>query len=175
MLLFWNLRWLVLFFIFGQFNGQHLRETWPSLNSSTIQLLGLFQDGVNGYESPQFATHCRAMFKAAVVLSQQYNIEIDGQFIDWQVAETHSKAIHAMSGTCQAVSTSNIVGIVGPVLSRETPIIAQFGQRVGIPVISHAATDPNLSDRQVYPPFYRTAPSDNAAAIAIVKLFLRFN
>ncbi|CAF4780718.1 unnamed protein product [Rotaria sp. Silwood1] len=115
------------------------------------------------------------MFKAALLLSQQYNITIDGQFIAWQVEQTSGKAINAMSSTCQAASASNIVGIVGPVLSRETPIIAEFGERVGIPVISYAATDPDLSDRNAYPAFYRTVPSDNAAATAIVKLFLRFN
>ncbi|CAF5124887.1 unnamed protein product, partial [Rotaria sp. Silwood1] len=75
----------------------------------------------------------------------------------------------------QAASISNIVGIVGPVYSRESPIIADFGERVGIPVISYAATDPDLSDRNAYPAFYRTVPSDNAAATAIVKLFIRFN
>ncbi|CAF3473605.1 unnamed protein product [Rotaria sp. Silwood1] len=175
MLLFWNLRWLFLLFIFGQLNEPYVKASWPLSHSSTIQLLGLFQDEVNGYESPEFSSHCRAMFKAAVLLSQQYNITIDGQFIEWQVEQTSGKAINAMSGTCQAVSASNIVGIVGPVLSRETPIIAEFGERVGIPVISHAATDPDLSDRNAYPAFYRTVPSDNAAAIAIVKLFLRFN
>ncbi|CAF1139634.1 unnamed protein product, partial [Rotaria sordida] len=73
------------------------------------------------------------MFKAAVLLSQQYNITIDGQFIDWQVAQTYGKTINAMSSTCQAISSSQIVGIVGPTLSRETPIIAEFGERIGIP------------------------------------------
>ncbi|CAF0859355.1 unnamed protein product [Rotaria sp. Silwood1] len=130
---------------------------------------------MNASESFEFSSHCRAMFKAAVLLSQQYNIKIDGQFIEWQVAQTNEKAINAISSTCQAASASNIVGIVGPVLSRETPIIAEFGERVGIPVISYAATDPDLSDRNAYPAFYRTVPSDNATATAIVKLFLRFN
>ncbi|CAF3619115.1 unnamed protein product [Rotaria sp. Silwood1] len=115
------------------------------------------------------------MFKAAVILSQQYNITIEGQFIGWNVALTGGRAINAMSSTCQAASTSNIVGIVGPAYSRESPIIADFGERVGIPVISYAATDPELSDRNAYPAFYRTVPSDNAAATAIVKLFIRFN
>ncbi|CAF4659296.1 unnamed protein product [Rotaria sp. Silwood1] len=174
-LLFWNLRWLVLLSIFGQLDGQFEEETWPLSNSSTIRLLGLFQDKVNGYQSIEFSSHCRAMFKAAVILSQQYGIKIDGKFIEWQVAETHAKAINAMSSACEALSAYNIIGIVGPVLSREIPIIAEFGDKVRIPVISHAATDPNLSDRTTYPAFYRTVPSDNNAAIAIVKLFLRFN
>ncbi|CAF5078501.1 unnamed protein product, partial [Rotaria sp. Silwood1] len=130
---------------------------------------------VNASQPSEFTIHSRAMFKAAVILSQQYNITIEGQFIGWNVALTGGRAINAMSSTCQAASTSNIVGIVGPAYSRESPIIADFGERVGIPVISYAATDPELSDRNAYPAFYRTVPSDNAAATAIVKLFIRFN
>ena len=56
-----------------------------------------------------------------------------------------------------------------------TTIIADLGNKVGIPIVSYAATDPDLSDRNVYPAFHRTVPSDNSAASAIVKLFLRFN
>ncbi|CAF3826981.1 unnamed protein product [Rotaria sp. Silwood1] len=170
-----NFRSLFLLFIFGQLSQQYVKATWPSLNSSTIQLLGLFSDEVNASQPSEFTIHSRAMFKAAVILSQQYNITIEGQFIGWNVGQTGGRAIDAMSSTCQAASTSNIVGIVGPAYSRESPIIAGFGERVGIPVISYAATDPDLSDRNAYPAFYRTVPSDNAAATAIVKLFIRFN
>ncbi|CAF3623469.1 unnamed protein product [Rotaria sp. Silwood1] len=142
---------------------------------SSIQLLGLFQVEANVSESFELSSHSSAMFKAAILLSQQYNITIDGQFIQWQVVKTSGRAVHAMSSTCQAISSSYIVGIVGPILSREAPIIAEFGERIGIPVISYAATDSDLSDRNTYPAFYRTVPSDNAAASAIVKLFIRFN
>ncbi|CAF4714054.1 unnamed protein product [Rotaria sp. Silwood2] len=175
MMLLSNLRWLFLFFILGQFNRQHVEATWPLLNSSTIQLLGLFQDAANASESLEFSIHAEAMFKAAVILSQQYNITIEGKFIEWYVAQTNGKAVDAISRACQAISTCNIIGIEGPVLSGETPIIAGLGERIGIPVISYAATDPDLSDRHAYPAFYRTVPSDNIASIAIVKLFIRFN
>ncbi|CAF5178354.1 unnamed protein product, partial [Rotaria sp. Silwood1] len=134
---------------------------------SSIQLLGLFQVEANVSESFELSSHSSAMFKAAILLSQQYNITIDGQFIQWQVVKTSGRAVHAMSSTCQAISSSYIVGIVGPILSREAPIIAEFGERIGIPVISYAATDSDLSDRNTYPAFYRTVPSDNAAASAI--------
>ncbi|CAF1174440.1 unnamed protein product [Didymodactylos carnosus] len=171
-----NLWWTFLLFIFGQLDVHYVRTTWPSSNSSSIiQLLGLFQDKVNDSEPTELSVQSRAMFKAAVLLSQQYNITIEGQFIERQVAQTGGNAIDAVSSTCQVISASNIVGIVGPGLSRETPIIADFAERVGIPVISYSATDPDFSDRNAYPAFYRTVPSDNAAASAIVKLFIRFN
>ncbi|CAF2490424.1 unnamed protein product [Rotaria sp. Silwood2] len=175
MVLLRSLRWFFLLFTFGQLNEQYVRATWPLLNCSAVKLLGLFPDSVNTSERSELVIHSSAMFKAAVILSQQYNITIDEQFIGWEAVQTDGKAINAVSSTCHAISTSNIVGIVGPVLSRESPIIASFGERVGIPVISFGATDPDLSDRNAYPVFYRTVPSDYAAASAIVQLFIRFN
>ncbi|CAF1583868.1 unnamed protein product, partial [Didymodactylos carnosus] len=115
------------------------------------------------------------MFKAAVVLSQQYNMTVQGQFIGWQSTETGGDAIGALGNTCLIMSTSNIVGIVGPELSREAETIASFAKTVGIPAISYAATAPDLSSRSTYPAFYRTVPSDTMAASSIVKLFNRFN
>ncbi|CAF1226955.1 unnamed protein product [Rotaria sp. Silwood1] len=115
------------------------------------------------------------MFKAAILLSQQYHLTIEGQSIGWQTAETSGNVINALSSTCRAISTSNIVGIVGPALSREAHVIAHFAKAIGIPVISYSATDPDLSDRNIYSTFYRTVPSDNTAALSITKLFMRFN
>ncbi|CAF2960237.1 unnamed protein product [Rotaria sp. Silwood2] len=115
------------------------------------------------------------MFKAAVLLSNQYNIKIDGNFIGWQAGQTSGNIIDSLSDACRSVSQSNIVGIVGPELSREATITAPFGESIGIPVISYAATNPDLSDENAYPNFYRTVPSDNTAAIALVKLFNRFS
>ncbi|CAF1093486.1 unnamed protein product [Rotaria sordida] len=119
--------------------------------------------------------HSRAMFKAAIILSQTYNITIGEQFIGWQTVQTDANAISALRSTCLAISSSNIVGIVGPVSSREANFIADFAETVSIPVISYAATNPDLSDRNTYRVFYRTVPSDNVAAVAIAQLFTRFN
>ncbi|CAF1516821.1 unnamed protein product, partial [Rotaria sordida] len=115
------------------------------------------------------------MFKAAIILSQTYNITIGEQFIGWQTVQTDANAISALRSTCLAISSSNIVGIVGPVSSREANFIADFAETVSIPVISYAATNPDLSDRNTYRVFYRTVPSDNVAAVAIAQLFTRFN
>ncbi len=171
----WNPQLSFLLLIFGQLNVGDVRATWPSLNSSGIQLLGLFPDEVNTTDPTELSVHSRAMFKAAILLSQQYNITIEEQLIDWQTAQTGGNAIGALSSTCQVISTSNIVGIVGPAFSRETPIIADFANKIGIPVVSYAATAPDLSDRNVYHALYRTVPSDYSAAMAIVKLFIGFN
>ncbi|CAF3100389.1 unnamed protein product, partial [Rotaria sp. Silwood2] len=115
------------------------------------------------------------MFQAAIILSQQYNITIETQFIGWQSIQTGRDGTNALSNTCSVISTSNIVGMVGPEFSSESLLIAPFAAKIGIPVISHASTDPELSDRSTYSVFHRTVPSDNIAASTIVDLFIRFN
>ncbi|CAF1177565.1 unnamed protein product [Rotaria sordida] len=115
------------------------------------------------------------MFKAAILLSHQYNITIEGEFIGWQAEQTTGNIMYALNTTCHAVSVSNIVGIVGPGLSRESHVIAPFGEAVGIPVISYSATDPDLSDKYAYPNFHRTIVSDFVTATALAKLFIRYN
>ena len=115
------------------------------------------------------------MFKAAIILCQRANITVNGQAIGWKVAQTSGQVINALRSTCLAVSSSHVLGIVGPGLSREAHSISSFAQAIGIPVVSYAATDPDLSNRNMYPAFFRTVPSDQSAGKAIVKLFQRYN
>ncbi|CAF4233587.1 unnamed protein product [Rotaria sp. Silwood2] len=171
----WCFCWWILPFIFGQLNIHYAKAAWPLPNMSNVQLLGLFPDAENISEPTEFSVHPCAMFKAALVLSQQYNMKIDGQFIGWHAAQTGGNAIGALRGTCQAVATANVIGIVGPAYSREASIIAAFAHLGNIPAISYSATNPVLSDRNAYPNFYRTVSSDAAVALAIVKLFARYN
>ncbi|CAF4681601.1 unnamed protein product, partial [Rotaria sp. Silwood2] len=148
---------------------------WPSSNSSDIDLLGLFHYTPNGSNNGKLAIHARAMFKSAILLSNQYNITIDGKLIGWKERLTSGNMIDALRDTCLSVSQSNIIGIVGPELSRETLLISPFCEKLGLPVISYSATDPDLSDITTYPNFYRTVPSDNTAALTLVMLFNQFN
>ncbi|CAF4763561.1 unnamed protein product, partial [Rotaria sp. Silwood2] len=107
------------------------------------------------------------MFKAAVLLSQQYNITIEGKYLEWQTEQIGGNTIDALSGTYQTISASNIVGIVGPEFSRETPFIADLAQKVGIPVISYTTTAFDLSNRNTYHAFDHTVPSDYSSATAM--------
>jgi hypothetical protein len=100
---------------------------------------------------------------------------VGGQLIGWHIEQTSGKVIDSLRSTCLAVSTSNVVGIVGPRLSGEAHTIAAFAETIGIPVVSYTATDPDLSSQSTYPAFYRTVPSDTSAALFIVQLFIRFN
>ena len=170
-----SFRWLYLYALFAYINKRYVAATWPSLNSSRIQLLGIVHDSLNVIEPTSWFLQSRAMFISAILLSQQYNITIEGQFMGWKMVRGDGNVMNTFSSACQLISNSSIVGIVGPTLSRESHVIAPFAAKLGIPVISHAATDPDLSDRQAYPTFYRTVPADNTAALAIAKLFMKFN
>ncbi|CAF0978917.1 unnamed protein product [Adineta ricciae] len=145
------------------------------VNSSAVQLLGLFYDLSDNTSSSAWSTQARAMFQSAVILSQRYNITIQGQPITWQSVQTEGDSLTALATTCQRITNSTIVGIVGPPYSRESAVLAPFSERIGIPLVSYAATDPTLSDSSTYPTFYRTVPADTTAALAIAQLFLQFN
>ncbi|CAF3866145.1 unnamed protein product [Adineta steineri] len=168
-------RWLWLYFIFGLFVISYVTTAWPPSNSSNVQVLGIFEYLTNITESTVWSVQCRAMFISAILLSQQYNMTIQGQNISWQAVETEGDPMTALADTCQIISTSNIAGIVGSGISSESVVIAPFAAKIGIPVISYASTDPALSDGIVYPTFYRTVPSDNTTALAMAQLFIRFN
>ena len=148
---------------------------WPTFNQTKVQLLGLFRNRVNQSELDLRSNHTRAMFKAAILLSQQYNVKINGEYIGWRLIDSGGDVMNTFSETCKEMSASDIVGIVGPVYSREARVLAPFAAKLGVPMISYGATDPELSDRSTYPTFYRTIASDNGTALAITKLFLKYN
>ncbi|CAF1187061.1 unnamed protein product [Adineta ricciae] len=168
----WKFQCLCLYFLFVQ---RQVEGTWPSTNSSAIQLLYLSQNITDITNIQSWYYQTRAMFYSAILLSHQYGITVGGEYLGWRLETTSGNAMNALRMTCEAVSTSNIVGIVGPSVSREAHVLAPFTEDIDIPIISYGATDPKLSDRIAYTSFYRTVPSDNDAALAMAKLFVRFN
>ncbi|CAF1249084.1 unnamed protein product [Adineta ricciae] len=96
------------------------------------------------------------MFKAAITIAQRYNITIGGQFIGWETIQMSDNVIETLHLTCEAVSNSNIVSIVGPTFSDEEQIIPLFANRIGLPLISYKITNPDFFDREHYQRFYYT-------------------
>lgn len=168
-------RYFLLVFIIGQCCVEHTSAIWPSVSNAKVQLLGLFPDPENTTTPDTFSVHPRAMFKAAIILSQRFGMTIGGELLGWQVAQTGGNVVNALKSTCQLISNPGIIGIVGPAYSRESNDVAALAERIGIPIISYAATDPALSDRNLFPTFYRTVCPDDTAAIAIGKLFRQYN
>ncbi|XP_053137339.1 taste receptor type 1 member 1-like [Hemicordylus capensis] len=70
-----------------------------------------------------------------------------------------------------------VVAVVGPADSDVTVVVAQILNFLSIPevrMISFASSSANLSDRQIYPSFFRTVPSDKTQAQAMVHLLIKF-
>lgn len=157
-------------------NKYGIRKVWPSFtNSSYIYLLGLFIK----HRIPlvrHFQTAAEpAMFRAAILLSQKYNKNVNGKQFAYRIEETAGcDVIETLDRTCLAISENQVLGIVGPEYSNEAKIIALFANRVGLPVIGYSTTDPELSNRNAYQTFYRLPPSDMITAQALLKLFQKY-
>ena len=166
--------WVLVYLTLTQLVVHQVQADWPSSSQSTVQLLGLLYEYDNS-SATSWAAQIHALFKAAMILSQRCNITVDGYPIGWHIAATGESVIDTLTRTCLAVSAAKVVGIVGPRTSREALTIAGFAERIGIPVVSSTATNPDLSSRPAYPTFYRTVPSDSSGAGVLASLFVRFN
>uniref|UniRef100_A0A3Q2QVU5 Olfactory receptor C family, j1 n=1 Tax=Fundulus heteroclitus TaxID=8078 RepID=A0A3Q2QVU5_FUNHE len=69
---------------------------------------------------------------------------------------------------------SNVYAVIGDTTSTSTIGIARTLGPFNIPVISHSATCACLSDRKIYPSFFRTIPSDIHQSKALAKLVKHF-
>ncbi|CAF3907163.1 unnamed protein product, partial [Rotaria sp. Silwood1] len=146
---------------------------WP-VRSSMVKLIGFFPSQADKHsKTNMWSIHCRSMFKSAVILSQQYNITFQGQYLDYEEIITEDDALITLDHACQKVSTSNIVGFVGPAYSNEVRILTLFAFRLGILSISYSATSPGLStiDNGA---FYHIIPSDENIVIGIAVLFQQY-
>ena len=76
-------------------------------------------------------------------------------------------------GSTNASATT--VGMVGPGASRVSIPVAGLGRLFQVLTVSFGSTSPKLSNRERYPFFYRTVPSDKFQAQAMVDLILHFN
>ncbi|XP_056423548.1 vomeronasal type-2 receptor 26-like [Hyla sarda] len=67
-----------------------------------------------------------------------------------------------------------VVGFIGDLQSGTTLPMAQLLSLYGYTQISYGAREPLLSDKKLYPKFFRTVPSDKIQYSAFVKLLERF-
>ncbi|XP_054857736.1 G-protein coupled receptor family C group 6 member A-like [Eublepharis macularius] len=68
-----------------------------------------------------------------------------------------------------------VIAVVGPDSSELSMVLSRLLNFLSIPEISHASTNDNLSDRELYPSFFRTVPSDKNQAQALVQLLRKFH
>ena len=68
-----------------------------------------------------------------------------------------------------------VIGVIGPGYSYEAVHITPFLNLFEIPLISYSATSPELSEKDEFEYFSRTATSDDYQIPAIIDLLVRFN
>lgn len=68
----------------------------------------------------------------------------------------------------------NIVGMLGPQTSAVSLEIASMGRLLEAPLVSYLSTSVTLCQREKFPNFFRTVPSDKHQARAIVELLKNF-
>nr|XP_060615168.1 taste receptor type 1 member 1-like [Anolis sagrei ordinatus] len=68
-----------------------------------------------------------------------------------------------------------VMAVVGPNVSGLSMLVAQVLNFLSIPQISAGSSSSKLSDKQLYPSFFRTIPSDQNQAGAMVQLLNYFN
>ncbi|CAF4794372.1 unnamed protein product [Rotaria sp. Silwood1] len=113
------------------------------------------------------------MFRAAIILSERYNITFQEEFIGYEEILTDDKIMLTVDQTCEKVSTSNIVGFVGPAYSSEARYMASFAYQLGIISVSYSATSPDLSTIN-NGAFFRVVPSDENTVLGMTILFQQY-
>ncbi|KAM5191428.1 vomeronasal type-2 receptor 26-like [Mantella aurantiaca] len=89
-------------------------------------------------------------------------------------------ALHILSGPAYLVPNylcqdhDNLVGIIGDHSSETSFCIAEILNIYRYLQISYGSTNPLLTNKQIYPSFFQTLPSDQTQYLAIVKLLKHF-
>ena len=149
---------LLLSMICGFKGKQRIDEAWV-MRPSNNNLIGLFPEQQNqSLRENDWIVHSRAMFRAAVILSQQFNITFNGDYLGYEEISTSNDIMITIDHACQTVSKSNVVGLIGPAYSREARYIASFAYRLGIIGVSYSATSFDLSNID-HGGFFRVVPS----------------
>ncbi|XP_069601363.1 vomeronasal type-2 receptor 26-like [Ranitomeya imitator] len=73
------------------------------------------------------------------------------------------------------LSNGKLVGVVGDQSSKTSIQIIEHLNVYGYTQISYGATNPLLSNKQMYPSFFQTLPSDETQFLAIIKLLKHFD
>ena len=92
-----------------------LNSTWPSFinDSSYIYLLGLFIKQRIPISKHLQTSAEPAMFRAAILLSQKYNITVNGKRFAYRIEDTSGlDVIETLDRTCLAISENHVLGIV---------------------------------------------------------------
>ena len=106
-------------------------------------------------------------FSDKIGLDEAIDVIISGNLLEVEECTSTN-----MGSSNASVTT---IGIVGPGASRVSIPVANLGRLFQVLTVSFGSTSPKLSNRERYPFFYRTVPSDKFQAQAMIDLVLHFN
>uniref|UniRef100_A0A1I8I1E6 G_PROTEIN_RECEP_F3_4 domain-containing protein n=1 Tax=Macrostomum lignano TaxID=282301 RepID=A0A1I8I1E6_9PLAT len=93
---------------------------------------------------------------------------------DSLVANLHSGSIVLRDSSLNRIDPEKVMAYVAASTSEMADQLSRVTNVVQVPVISYAATMSSLSNKQLYPYFSRTVPSDDKVAYAIVDFLKRY-
>ncbi|KAG7478426.1 hypothetical protein MATL_G00080300 [Megalops atlanticus] len=127
---------------------QVLRFAVEEINNSSILLPGVKL----GYEIFDYCSDSRNVRAALDFLSANGSVPVKGS----------------------ALYETKVISVTGPFGSTQTITIAPLFMSDLIPMVTHGATSVQLSNKQRFPSFFRTVPSDNYQVKALVNLLQLF-
>ena len=109
-------------------------------------------------------------YSTNIGLDEAIDLIIASERIDIESCDCESVGANAAN-----VSVAPTLGMVGALSSRISVPVANLGRLFRVPQISYGSTSPLLNNRNRHSYFYRTIPSDDLQAKAMVDLMLYFN
>ncbi|XP_075213701.1 metabotropic glutamate receptor 4-like [Lycorma delicatula] len=169
--------WLMLF-------DDVLRLLMPECSETTAYAIDLvvLVGGKNKDESQERGNAALASINAWME-DHDLHLAADNVFITLSGFIAHNNEYHNMEFQCKdgtaprykEGSFDQVVAIIGGQSSAVTIQVASMMRLFDIPIISYMATSPALSDEERFPSFFRTVPSDNIQAHAMLELLKKFN
>ncbi|KAK3601711.1 hypothetical protein CHS0354_016070 [Potamilus streckersoni] len=168
-------------------------ETKFSYIPGVYLLLGLFtihSSGENPYSCGMLSQDKNAIITVSAFMEAiksmniKYGLQFGGLAIDdcnnpfnisIFLSDFFSKRVLLKDHLTESVINSDtVVAIIGALSSSVSLIVADQATMLGIPMISYAASVSDLDDRDRYPYFMRTVPSDTVQVDTLVKLLQIF-
>ncbi len=151
---------LVFLMPYGGAQAIELRQTTEIKIGGLFPLTGTLAGG--GVER-------RAAAQMAVDIINENDSLLNGYTLNLLVRDTQTKPDVGKT-VAQDVINEGAVGIVGAASSAVSKAVAGVAEQSKVPQISYSSTNPDLSNKTLYPYFLRVVPPDSVQGVAIAKI-----
>ncbi|CAN6457600.1 unnamed protein product [Victoria cruziana] len=106
----------------------------------------------------------------SMALDEFYADRVHTKRLVLHTRDVHGDILDAASAAIDLLNNVQVEAIIGPQKSGEAEIVASFGNRAQVPVLSFTATSPMVPSSKT-PYFIRTVPDDSSQVHAIAAIF----